>query len=72
MIKYVWIDRALPIGGLSTQLKSVIDYMCSVEQQELVWSALTETMEAKRFARYLLKDLDEKLDKLGKTQYLET
>jgi hypothetical protein len=43
--------------------------MFALEAEELMWDILTHTLEAKRFAKYVLKDLQVQIDKLNKVVY---
>ena len=71
LVRFVYVDSALPIGALTSSLKNLIDYTFSKNQHELMWDVLTDTLEARWFVKFLLRDYKEKIEKLGKAPYLE-
>lgn len=48
-------------------MKNLIDQMFALEAEELMWDVLIQTAEAKRFAKFVLKDIQ--IDKLSKIIY---
>ena len=48
---------------------SLIDYMISNDAADKMWDTLIESIEAKRFAKFMLRDLASQIDKLDNHVY---
>ncbi len=70
LVSCVYVEPRLGIGALNNNMKNLIDQMFALEAEELMWDVLIQTAEAKRFAKFVLKDIQ--IDKLSKKIYSQT
>ena len=61
------MEPGLGIGALNNNIKNLIDQMFALEAEELMWDVLIQTAEARRFAKFVLKDIQ--IDKISKVIY---
>lgn len=52
------------MGAVNLQQTQLVDYMFTRMEESKVWDVLVDTLEAKRFARFMLKDVSDQLEKL--------